>query len=127
MTAVNFRVGDRLQVIRDFTAYGFEVVKVYCSYPIQIKVGDLVEVTGRTRIWGMGFRVLVSDQRAFACARIAEKDRWLADLTMSKNANGWLFAALADPGYFHNEEALRPEDVFSSARLDSQSVRGEPG
>ena len=106
--------GKRMRVKRDFTAFGMEVVKAYCIYPIQMRQGDLVEMRSVDALWGCSFTILAADSKAFAMERVEARDQWLADIPLARD--GTINALLKDPGAGPQQvSTLEPGDVFEHA------------
>lgn len=119
--AAELHEGEMLRVKRDFVAYGFEVVKVYCIYPIQMHVGDMVQITGHQDVWGWGFKILTGDVKDFARDRITSKDQWLAELIIQ--TAGGLYGGLHEQGQC-NVDGLQPYDVFEPVEPNSKFGTG---
>ena len=78
-------MGKRFYARTAFTAYNFEVVKLYCLYDIRVKIGDLIDVGNLDSIWGSAFAFIEGGSSEFAYSRVAEKDHWLVDLQFERN------------------------------------------
>ena len=117
-----FGFQQKLRVTRDFVAYGFEVVKVYCIYPIQMRTGDVVEAGFFQKAWGFSFRVMADDPEAFVRERVPEKDQWVAHLTLGKSG---VWGLLDEEGTaMRDQPALKAEDVFEPIAAEGPDSLG---
>lgn len=79
-------------VASSFNAFMFEVVKVYCHYPIKVLPGDKVKVLNGNSFCDFIIELPFSQAAQFKRDRIPEKDWWLFDLTLQREQpNGSIF------------------------------------
>lgn len=71
-------------VAKGFNACMFEVVKVYCYYPVKILPGDSVRVFKGNAFCDFIVELPFSSPSKFKRERIEEKDWWLFDITLQR-------------------------------------------